>query len=1104
MTTILLDPTLRRARIVRVTVAVLFAASVGAIALCAVALRARERPAPTLPSPRRGSKSAGRRPPFGQRPAAGQHGRPRKPSIDASASTSAETVTTTQIGDGVQPPRVTAFVDPSVTGALASLRAHASQISAVAFTGLLLDDDGSVIDRLDRSALRSAADAHLRSLALVQNLDERDGSWRPDRVRALAHDAVARRWLGTQLAARCGAAGLDGVHLDLEELDDDWRALAIISADVARALHAQGLELSVDVPASLDAEVLAAIGHAADHVVVMAYDEHDAEGPPGTIASDGFVADAIANATHALPAAKLTAGLAIYGYDWIGSEPADPISFVDAHAAAREARVEPRWDEGGNVRFQYADEEGAHQVWLTDAATVWNQTRVAVAAGVHDVALWRLGGEDPGIWDALAHLGDAAPPLAVVPPDARVTNAGDGPFLSLALAPDSGRRALRIEGARIVDEHWQTSPSPYLVRRAGIVPGQVALTFDDGPDPKFTPQILDVLRREHVPATFFVIGTRAASASRLVERMNAEGHEVGNHTLTHPNVDTIGELRLRTELESTTQIVASIIGRRPLLYRPPSLADVEPRTPTSAAAFARAGALGYLVVDADADPRDWEQQRSDDIVRETLAQAAHGGVILLHDGGGDRGATVQALPAIIAGLRARGQTFVPLSQLVGKRRDEVMPRADRAPIGGRLLRILLGMHGVLRVILIATLLLIGLRALFVIVAALASERRRGRFRARGPLPRVTALIPAFNESSVIARTIDSVLDSDVPVEVVVIDDGSSDDTAELVTRRYLREPRVRLIRQANAGKAAALRTGLAVCRTEIVVALDADTLFAPTTVRRLIEPMYDPRVAAVAGTAEVGNLENAWARWQAVEYLTQQELERRAWDALSAVPIVPGAVGAWRRRALIEVGGFSSDTLAEDADLAMELCRRGWRVVHAAAARARTEVPATRRALVKQRVRWSFGVLQALWKHRRALVERRAGAFGRVVAPAMLLFLVALPLAMPAAVVSLALAVAGANVTPALLAAALLSAVELAQFAVACSLARRSGAARAWRLLPSLLSARIFYRPILWGIALRSIARLADGVPLGWGKLARRNTAVAYAVATATARAAGS
>ncbi|HEX6838070.1 MAG TPA: glycosyl hydrolase family 18 protein, partial [Polyangia bacterium] len=415
MTTILIDPTLRRARRMRATVAVVCAFTVGAMALGAIELRARDRPAPALPSPRRGSKSAGRRPPFGRRPAAGPPRRLGKPVREPARSPTTK----------VRAPRVTAFVDPSVTGAVASLGAHASELAAAAFTGILVGDGGRVIDRLDRSAVRVATAARVPALALVQNLDERDGRWRPDRVRALAGDARARQALGAGLAARCLEAHLAGVHLDLEALDDDWRPLVAIAAEAARALHAHGLELSVDVPAALDADVLAAVARAADHVVVMAYDEHDADGPPGAIASEAFVADTLAAAARALPPGKLTAGLAIYGYDWVGDDAADPISFVDAHAAAKEARVEPRWDPAGNVRFQYADDDGAHQVWLTDAASVWNQARIAAGAGVGDVALWRLGGEDPGVWEALAHLGDAAPPIASVPPDGRVTNEGD-------------------------------------------------------------------------------------------------------------------------------------------------------------------------------------------------------------------------------------------------------------------------------------------------------------------------------------------------------------------------------------------------------------------------------------------------------------------------------------------------------------------------------------------------------------------------------------------------------------------------------------------------------------------------------------------------------
>jgi cellulose synthase/poly-beta-1,6-N-acetylglucosamine synthase-like glycosyltransferase len=346
---------------------------------------------------------------------------------------------------------------------------------------------------------------------------------------------------------------------------------------------------------------------------------------------------------------------------------------------------------------------------------------------------------------------------------------------------------------------------------------------------------------------------------------------------------------------------------------------------------------------------------------------------------------------------------------------------------------------------------------------------------------------------VIGRTVDSVLESDVPVDVLVVDDGSIDGTADLLRQRFARDWRVRVVTQRNAGKAAALRTGFALSRHEVIVALDGDTLFARDTVRRLLEPLVDERVAAVAGTALVGNRENRLTSCQALEYLLQQELERRAWDALDAVPVVPGAVGAWRRRAVEAVGGFRSETLAEDADLAMALCRAGWKVVHSPGARAFTEAPATVRALWKQRRRWSFGVLQALWKHRGALFERRAGAFGRVVLPAMLLFQVLLPLLLPAALVSVGLAAWSGNLRPALVAWAILFGLEGLQVMVAARLARLEERGGRWPLVRTLLFSRLFYRPLLFAVNLRALARVLDGIPLGWGKLPRRNTSALLA-----------
>jgi cellulose synthase/poly-beta-1,6-N-acetylglucosamine synthase-like glycosyltransferase len=453
---------------------------------------------------------------------------------------------------------------------------------------------------------------------------------------------------------------------------------------------------------------------------------------------------------------------------------------------------------------------------------------------------------------------------------------------------------------------------------------------------------------------------------------------------------------------------------------------------------------------------------------------------------------VAALPGIIDGLRRRGLSIVPLGELVGRSRDEVLAPPVGRPYAARVAEhtVFDGLAVTLRWAqrcLAVALGLVALRALVVLALALWAERRRTG-RPVAPLPSATVVIPAFNEAAVIERTVASVLVSDVPVQVLVIDDGSTDGTAAVVRSRFGDDPRVRVLERENGGKAAALRTGFAAAHAQVVVALDGDTLFAPSTVRRLLEPFVDRRVGAVAGTAQVGNRENALCACQALEYLVQQEVERRAWDALGALPVVPGAVGAWRRRAVAEVGGFSSGTLAEDADLAMALCRAGWRVVYAPSARARTEAPTTVRALVKQRVRWSFGVLQSMWKHRRALIERRAGAFGRLVLPTMILFQVVLPLLVPAALVAMVAALYAGNFVPALLATVVLFGVELAHALAAGLLERRGGGRGGLRLVGWLVAGRLFYRPLLLLVLARSLGRVLDGIPLGWGKLARRGT----------------
>src|SRR6202048_4133498 len=265
-------------------------------------------------------------------------------------------------------------------------------------------------------------------------------------------------------------------------------------------------------------------------------------------------------------------------------------------------------------------------------------------------------------------------------------------------------------------------------------------------------------------------------------------------------------------------------------------------------------------------------------------------------------------------------------------------------------------------------------------------------------PRVAVLIPAYNEEKVIERTIQGALDSDYPnLRVIVIDDGSKDRTLEIARQTFAAEEiagRVLILTKPNGGKAEALNFGLEhIGDAELFVGIDADTIIAPDAIVRMVPHFLNPKVAAVAGNAKVGNRVNLWPRWQALEYITSQNFERRALNTMGAVSVVPGAIGAWRVEAVREAGGYHVDTVAEDADLTMALLRNGYRVEYEDMALAFTEAPTNANALMRQRFRWSFGILQAVYKHRGAFA--RKGALGFVALPNIVIFQILLPLVSP-------------------------------------------------------------------------------------------------------------
>lgn len=526
----------------------------------------------------------------------------------------------------------------------------------------------------------------------------------------------------------------------------------------------------------------------------------------------------------------------------------------------------------------------------------------------------------------------------------------------------------------------------------------VALTFDDGPDPTWTPRVLAVLRRSHVPATFFVVGSRVLAYPDLVREEVANGDEIGSHTFTHTDVSSVSGWRVNLELALTQSALAATVGIHTGIVRPPYSSGPSSVTAADFRTWQTIARRGYLIVLANRDTEDWRRPGVTKILARAQPVAGTGTIVMFHDGGGNRGETVTALELLISELKVRGYRFTTVSGLAGLARRTVNPPVgDSQRIQGAIIASLYRIGdllvGVFRIALIVVALLAVARSLvlFLFARRHAADPLRARDDAAFTPP-VTVLVPSYNEAVGIEAAVRSLAGSDYPhLEIIVIDDGSTDGTGDLVEALEL--PNVRLLRQANAGKAEALNTGIQEARHELVVTVDGDTQFEPTTLRWLVQPFADPQVGAVSGNTKVGNRRGLLGRWQHIEYVMGFNLDRRMYDLLGCMPTVPGAIGAFRRGALDAVGGVSSDTLAEDTDLTMAIIRAGWRVAYEQRAVAWTEAPSSLSALWKQRYRWSYGTMQAMWKHRRSVLQQ--GLLGRRALPYLLVFQIALPLLAP-------------------------------------------------------------------------------------------------------------
>jgi len=636
-----------------------------------------------------------------------------------------------------------------------------------------------------------------------------------------------------------------------------------------------------------------------------------------------------------------------------------------------------------------------------------------------------------------------------------------------------------LEGGPVIDTRNGRTTSLHVPDH------HLVLTFDDGPDPTWTPKVLDVLKEHHAHAVFFVTGTMASRYPDLVDRMVKEGHEVGLHTFNHPDLSYQSHRRIDWELSTNQLAITGAAGVRTSLFRPPYSSFADAMDDKSWPVTRYIGARGYITVVNDTDSEDWKKPGVSEIIRRATPHGGKGAIVLMHDSGGDRHQTVQALDQFLPQLQAKGYQFQNLTEALGAP-SALTPVTGLDLWKGKAWTFLVGASDGITGALVVGLavigaLVIGRFVLMLLLSGIHARRVRRRGFSWGPpvTEPVSVLVPAYNEAKCIENTVRSLMASEHPIEVIVIDDGSTDGTARIVEGLGL--PGVRVVRQHNAGKPAALNRGLANARYDLVVMMDGDTVFEPATVRELVQPFGDPRVGAVAGNAKVGNRDSLIGAWQHIEYVMGFNLDRRMYDILGCMPTIPGAVGAFRRSALERVGGMSEDTLAEDTDITMAMHRDGWRVVYAENARAWTEAPESVQQLWSQRYRWSYGTMQAIWKHRRALVERGpSGRFGRVGLPLVSLFMVLAPLLAPLIDVFLLYGVVFGPTQKTLIAWLGVLAIQ----AVCAAYAFRLDRERMTHLI-SLPLQQILYRQLMYVVLLQSWITALTGGRLRWQKLRR-------------------
>jgi cellulose synthase/poly-beta-1,6-N-acetylglucosamine synthase-like glycosyltransferase/peptidoglycan/xylan/chitin deacetylase (PgdA/CDA1 family) len=548
----------------------------------------------------------------------------------------------------------------------------------------------------------------------------------------------------------------------------------------------------------------------------------------------------------------------------------------------------------------------------------------------------------------------------------------------------------------------KTQPRQAKIEFKGKLEKTIAITFDDGPSSYLTKEVLKVLQDKGVKATFFVTGIKANKYPETIKQIAREGHQVENHSYSHTNLTDIVDEQIEWEITETNNIIEHLTGRKPKFFRTPynSFGYVASSLDLTTTKFAQRH--GLQLYEVDTDSKDYKNNNAEEQLKNIFSNI--GTQILFHDGLDNYSSKMpEALGLTIDKLKNEGYKFVTIDGYQNSNPDYKLakeniltPLTDKIAIINQnswFYNFYIWFVFIMLVLSLIRSLILGLAIML---------KRKPDVKIYYYDKPVTVIVPSYNEQAGIISTINSLLNQDYKLtKILVIDDGSTDDSCIEIEKNFGINPNVRLIKKPNGGKASALNLGIEYCDTDIFISVDADTYLGLDAVRLLVSHFGDPQVAGVAGKVEIANdyysLKDKnkklgfWQNYnplvlcQNLEYISSQNFDKIGMDKLNAVAVIPGAIGAFRKDLVIQVGKYKTDTLAEDTNLTIDLLRLGKIIRYEKNARCFTEAPESLNQFYKQRFRWNFGTLQVLWKRKSMMFNPKYGPIGYFIMPYMVL-----------------------------------------------------------------------------------------------------------------------